>query len=284
MTQTTNMFSIVLCGVLATFFGCEKDFKVQGALDRVIGEKVTLELERGEGAFTDDISLPNFDRTQLQIEKTSDKIVSFVIPSGIAVGETTVTVKTQGDPGQFEVPLNINRLMVALFDDFVATHPLEPATLQPHDLQIQGGQKIALSPDGALLALLSNTKLRVFRLSKDGFASKVFAAYVEDETGAICVAAHNRGVLFATSEKVEIRTIPAWGIKEPDSSLPISGAKSIAVDDNGTFAVVLKECGESTKLYIGSDCLVQIENLDGKNGATPFVSDETIHIDESPSA
>ncbi len=69
---------LALAALLAAAPGCgEKPLEVRGALDRVIGEKVSLELVEGNATFSGDLTLRTADTTirgdSLQVTKESDR-------------------------------------------------------------------------------------------------------------------------------------------------------------------------------------------------------------------
>jgi len=256
----------------------EGELEVRGILDRVVGETVTLELVEGEGEFSGKLEMVGMDNVKytqaiLKAAKKSPQKVTFVIPPDVAQGQARVLVH-RNQPPALVVPLQINRLAFALdIRGILEILPLPPTTMLRSTMSIGGTTgKLSLSPAGDMLAALTKDQVRLLSV---GLQPKNLATSIS-QSGATCLAALPSGVLVGTDSEVVLYLL-SNGIKQ-DATFAVPGCTEIAVDQNGTVAVVLSKCDTDADKVPDSDCITHLEL-----GLSPTASPTTT-IDNTPNA
>jgi len=277
MTRALPLLS--LCALLP-IGGCgEPDLEVKGTLDRVIGETVTLNLEQGENGFSGEIELIDagahrFNAAALKANKADERKLSFVVPSGATPGKATARVERKdGDP--FRVPLDVNRLVLALDDQgAIEVLPLSPASIPTGaigGIDALGGQ-ISLSASGGELAVLAQDQLTLLAL---GATPKPVAPAIAQSGKAI--VALPGGVLVCSDTALTF--VSFQGGTTSQISTTLSGCKALAADRSGAKAAVLSTC-DSDKDTTNEDCLT-IYDI---GTSITQVTNPPISLDTNPSA
>jgi hypothetical protein len=238
----------------------EPDLEVKGNIDRVVGEVVTLKLEAGEDGFSGNLELVDarahkFEAPALKIQKLDDKKLSFVIPVGAAPGKATARVGRKDSDESYNVPLDINRLLLGLdANGTIETLPLSPATLNPgsiSDINAAGGF-ISLSPSGGQLAVLAQDQLSLLAL---GAAAKPVGPAIQQKDGKAIYAVPD-GVLVCTSSALLLVRFKDGNTSQLTAT--IAGCQAVASDDTGTLAAVLHTCDSDADTTM-EDCVTVFE-------------------------
>ncbi len=283
--------------------GCEGSLEVNGNLDRVVGETVTLELVQGSKSYSGKVVLVGSDRTlydnsKLKVSVKNAKKLTFVIPPDVAQGEAAARVgyadeytpptdgffKPLQDAGQsvggfnaYDVPLRINRLAMTMDSKgLLGILPLPPAPITPGNMAVGGGVSgwVSLSPDGGTLALLASDQMRLLSMSAK---PKDISAPISQK-GGTCLAALPSGMLVGTATQVIwLRHISGKGITRA-KDFPLPGCQDISVSADGTTALVLSRFDSNSDTVADADGLTELTL-----GATP-IAGSTLKVDGTPGA
>jgi len=273
---------LLLAGALSA---CgEGDLEVQGKLNRVVGETVTLELTAGEDDFTGKLELVGSDRTKyaankLNVSKKNARKLTFRIPGDVAPGKATARAGRDGSDQTYDVGITVNRLALTMDGaGILEILPLPPTAMAPSNIspKTSGSGLMALSPTGGLLALFASDKLRLMSM---GATLKDISAPI-NQKGATCLVALNDGMLVGTATQViYLKRVASKGItRSGDFSIP--GCTDISVDGTGSTALVLSRWDSSggngnpdsdalTQLSLGSSSTAyKTLKVDGAPGAS----------------
>jgi hypothetical protein len=272
-------WSVRVALVASLLAGCgDSSLEVRGVLNRVIGETVQLDLVQGDPSFSGDVTLKTADNAQLKaaalnVTKTNDRSLTFVVPTDIAVGKATAAVGKQGG-GTYDVALQINRLVVALDDKgVIELLPLSPTTLKKSTITIGGTKPLmALSPTGGELATYTSTG--EIRLRALGQETKDVAPGLTQQGGQ-CLGAVPGGALVGTDTDLYLFRFVKG--KTSSKQVKLAGCKAIAVNADGTVAAVLSSCDTNSDSTL-EDCLTVVRI------GTELTTDPSIKIDDTPSA
>ena len=280
-----SRFALLLPPALLLCLSCgEGTLEVQGNLNRVVGETVTLELVEGQDDFTGEMELVGSDRTkydanQLGISLKNSRKLTFVIPGDVAPGQATARVNRINGGLPYDVPMGINRLALTMDGTGVLELlPLPPTTLAASSMSVGGGSGglMSLSPRGGLLALFASDQLRLLSL---GAKLKDTTAAISQKEGK-CLMALNDGMLVGTTTQViYLKLVSGKGMtRAKDFSLP--GCTDIAVDNAGTTALVLSRWDSSGSGGTpDSDALTELTL-----GTSTSAAGNTLKVDSAPGA
>lgn len=265
--------------MLCPLAGCEEgELEVRGKLDRVIGETVTLNLVEGETEFSGKLSLVDAARTRftsadLKLTKKSSRQLTFVVPPDAAAGKAAVEIGKQGETGAYNVPLQVNRLVLGLgTQGSLEVFPLPPTALKASSVSVgaaSGAGQLSVSPRGGLVATLLGNQLSLFSLAAQ--PDKVAALA---QTGQ-CLAALDDGVLVGTTTAVLLYTRGAGKSIKQQVSFTVPGCRDISVDAVGSKALVLSRCDTSKGGVPDADCLTEITLGTNLKEGAPVVLDKT---------
>jgi len=272
----------VLGLALALGGGCgEKSLEVKGALDRVIGETITLELTQGEKAFNGELTLRAADNTSfkgadLKLDKKSDRLLSFSLPPGIAAGSATAQLGRSGDGSLYEVTLHVNRLLLTLDEKgTLESWPLAPATLGKSSQSVgTAGGRLAISNAGGEAALAASDQVRLLGLGPE---VKDVTAGIQ-QTGVLALAAISGGALVATDQSLILFRF-AKGQQTTQTATPFKGARAVATSSAGDLAVVLSACDTTSDGTADADCLTEVAI-----GASALTPGRQTVLDSTPGA
>ena len=279
---------LILLTTLLICLSCgEGTLEVQGNLNRVVGETVTLELLEGQDDFTGTMELVGSDRTkydsnQLALSLKNSRKLSFVIPGDVATGQATARVNRKNGGLPYDVPIGINRLALTMDGTgILELLPLPLTTMAASSMSVGSGNSglMSLSPKGGLLALFASDQLRLLTM---GAKLKDTTAAISQKEGK-CLAALNDGMLVGTTTQViYLKLVSGKGMtRAKDFSLP--GCTDIAVDNAGTTALVLSRWDSSggggtpdsdalTELTLGTTSTagntLKVDNAPGATGVT----------------
>ncbi|MBW2732904.1 MAG: hypothetical protein JRH20_10975 [Deltaproteobacteria bacterium] len=254
--------------LLLPWLGCSTELEIKGNTERVIGEKVTIELLQGDPTLSGRVNLRDaqgrvYENEALNILHPDDRNLSFVIPPGIAQGAAIAELSKSGESGVYSLPISISRLAVGVHaDGSVEIIPLLPKPLTnqtfPASTSMGSSREVAISPLSALTATLIGDELAFHFLGKE---VQHVAAVVAAEGK---LAALPSGALVATPSSLHVFThIPGKGTSDAGSLTFPAGeiVRAVATSADGDWAMVLTSCSSTAE----GDCLVQID----LRGTTP---------------
>ena len=285
MRRRPPLALLALLLLTGTLFACgEGPLELQGNLERVVGETVTLELLEGEDDFNGKLELVGADRTKypankLNVSVKNSRKLSFVIPGDVAPGEATARAGRTNNDKTYDVGIKINRLALTMDGaSLLEVLPLPPTSMPPSSIASTGGTGglMSLSPTGGLVALFAADQLRLMTM---GATLKDLSAPI-NQKGAKCLMALNDGMLVGTDTQViYLKRVTGKGMtRASDFSLP--GCTDISVDNAGTTALVLSRWDSSggggtpdadalTELSLGSSSSAYSTlKVDGAPGAS----------------
>jgi hypothetical protein len=271
---------LVSFSLIHLLWGCaDSSLEVRGALDRVVGETVTLNLVEGETGFSGELDLIAADETPfssaaLKVEQIDDSTISFVVPPGIAPGRAIVKAARVDESGTYDVPLTISRLAVALTSTgVVEVLPLPPTVLKTSTLEeidATGGH-LALTGSGGEVAVMAQDQINILPL---GISSNNTFPGIQQNNGR-AIAAIPGGVVICTDTAVFRFKHDQGQTTKTDILLPDCSA--IAVSDDGTRAVVLSACDTDSDT-VKEDCLTELKL------ASSITMGAQVSLDATPSA
>lgn len=278
-----NRWRTVLILILVPLGSCgKKGLEVRGALNRVVGETVSLALVAGNPNFAGDLSLKAADSTSynsasLHLAVNDDRNLSFVIPSGISTGKAVAQV-AQASGGTYEVPLQVSRLVLALADkNTLEFLPLPGGTLsQPTALDLGTSKSLmALAPGGGTLATYAGEEVRVRSLGQE---IKDWSTGIKQPGGSAMVALPDGGVLIATDAVVNLLRFAKDQQPRLASSKPLSGCKALTASASGALALALSTCDANNDKQ-NEDCVTLIHIA-----ANDLTLDNPLSLNTTPSA
>jgi hypothetical protein len=242
-TATFACLSLALCA-------CDRSLEVTGAIQRLVGETVTLALTEGEPVFSGELWLRAPDATykppQLKVTKKDERTISFVVPVDVAIGGATAIV--WAGPGVYEVPLQLNRLALTLDDKLaLAGWPLAPGGPRPAlgPSAAAGSALLAVTPEGSELVVAAGDQLRFVGI---GAELKDVAGGIKQD-GVKALAALTGGALVATDSSLIHYRFARGGQITQVGAKDFPFTRALAVSENGATAVALSACEPNT------DCL-----------------------------
>jgi len=250
----------------------EPELELRGTLDRVVGETVQLQLVEGDPGFSGEVELTDSEKATfkagaLKISTSGDKKLSFLVPPAIAAGPAVARVKRKDEDGAYDVPLQINRLVVAATSSgVVELIPLTPSTLSAGtlpDVDAAGGH-LALSPSGGEVAVLAKDEISVHALGKT--PRRITGL---QQTGGVAMAAIPDGVVICTSSTI---VVTKYAPKVESANTTFSGCQGVAADATGTIAVILHACDTNSDTVM-EDCLTTMKLGSTISLGTPFSVD-----------
>ncbi len=264
----------------------EPELEVRGVLDRVVGEKVQLKLVEGETGFSGEAELVDSEGTSfkagaLKIVASGEKKLTFSVPPGVAPGKATARVRRKGEDGAYNVPLQINRLVLAATSTgVVELIPLAPASLSVSTLSglDASGGSLALSPGGGDLAVFSQSQVNVYGLGK---TPKKITGLQQGSGSAMAAIPGGVLICVADNSTPPIENLVAIKYEPSVSEVPkaFPGGQAIAADATGTKAVILHSC-DTNNDSIKEDCITVLTI----SGGTISIAPTPIKVDDTFSA
>jgi hypothetical protein len=268
-----------LCALLCA--SCSADLEVQGDVQRLIGERVTVALLEGDDVFAGDVELIDARGTTLTtsgllVAQEDDRTVSFAIPPATAAGPAMAKLRKKGQEASYNVPLTISRVAVSLSaKGDLGIVPLPPSSLEATtDSAGQTGQDLAMAPAGDLLLSLASDNVTFWSLKK-----KLVSVQSLKLVNTRCIAAMPSGVAVGTSTSIQVFNFEQ-GTVTAGPSVTIAETVALGVSRDGKRAIALTHCDTNSDKLPDSDCLVDInlaatpptvvqtQVLDNQHGAT----------------